>query len=88
MQDNLVFIDLLDLSLSLGGADSGERAERGPVHVQRPGGSASASDQPKWRGGQGDLGEEDRLPAVRDWLRCRPRQRLEVPLPVLQEWRR
>lgn len=83
-----VFIDLLDLLAPSGGADPGERAERGPVHIQRPGGCGPASDWPERRGGQGDLGQEDRLPPVRDRLRRRPRQRLEVPIPVLQERRR
>lgn len=88
MRSNLVLIDLLDLRrLSSGGADPGERAEWGPVHVQHPGGSAPWR-QPQRRGGQGDMGEEDRLPPVCDWLRRRPRQRLEVPVLVLQERRR
>lgn len=68
---------------SLGGADPGEGAEWGSVHLNHLSGSNSFSDQPQWGGGEGDLGEENRLPPVCDRIRRRPRQCLEIPLPLL-----
>lgn len=70
-------------SHSLGGAHPGEGTEWCSVHLDHPGGSSSYSDQPQWGGGQGDLGEEDRLPPVCDRFRGRPRQCLEISLPLL-----
>ncbi|XP_053762093.1 sodium-dependent noradrenaline transporter isoform X2 [Panthera pardus] len=59
------------------GALGGERAQRRPVS---PG-------VPRWRrAAPGDLGQEDRLPAVSDRLRGGPGQRVALPLPLLQEW--
>lgn len=34
------------------------------------------------------MGQEGGLPAVRHRVRRRPRQRVALPLPLLQEWRR
>ena len=45
----------------------------------------------RWGGGgrgAGDLGQEDRVPPRRGGLRGGPRQRLEVPLRLLRQWRR
>lgn len=71
-----------------GGADPCKGAEWGSVHLDHLSGSNSDSDQPQRGGGEGDLGEENRLPPVRDRICRGPCQRLAIPLPLLQEWRR
>ncbi|KAJ1083224.1 hypothetical protein NDU88_003384 [Pleurodeles waltl] len=74
------------------GAYSGEGAERRAVHQQHPPGGNLGLLTPLYCGHlqprgacPGDLGQKDRLSALRHRLLGGPRQRLEVPLSLLQE---